>query len=48
MDNLVIEDLKIVPCENSKYVQPSRLEFTQVLKDVKLTGMFLSSIDDKI
>ena len=30
MDNLVVKDMKIVPCVNSKYVQPSRLQFNQV------------------
>ena len=29
MDDLAINDMKIVPCVNSKYVQPSRLQFNQ-------------------
>ena len=30
MDDLVVKDMKIVPCVNSKFVQPSRLQFNQV------------------
>ena len=30
MDDLVVTDMKIVPCVNSKYVQSSRLKFNQV------------------
>ena len=30
MEDLVIKDMKIIPCVDSKYVQPSRLQFNQV------------------
>ncbi|XP_028395890.1 uridine diphosphate glucose pyrophosphatase-like [Dendronephthya gigantea] len=29
MEDLVVKDMKVVPCVNSKYVQPSRLQFNQ-------------------
>ena len=30
MEDLEVKDMEIVPCINSKYVQPSRLRFNQV------------------